>query len=366
MGKKRVLLVIPRMNLGGAESHVDQIARRLQLSGWEVEVASGGGVLAAGLAKIGIKQYWLPVKYNFALAVWMLKDILKKGNYDLVHAHSNAAGPVVARACESVGLPWIYTAHTGIRPPRIEEYGKADRILAVSDFIRRLVVRTMDGLMLPERILSFHNAIDCAHFKEAGHREGLRKSWGLSESDYAVGIVARLLKPERKGHYHLLEVLTRPEATNWYVVIVGKAHWWYGQTRKVEALAKKLGVSDRVIWVGHQVDVRPTLEACDVVALPSISEGCPLALQEAMAMARPVVAYDGTGSDEVVGENEGGILVENQNVDLLAKALLELENSERRHSEGEIARQRILRMFDLPQYVNRLIGVYEDVLKNPK
>ena len=360
---KRVLLVVPRLNIGGAESHVDQISRNLKNLGWDVEVASGGGVLAEGLEKSGIKHHWLPIRMNYHLSVWRLKKILKEGNFSLVHAHSNSAGPVVAAACEAYSMRWVYTAHTGIRPPRIETFRKASRILAVSDFIKKLVLEKGKIFLEPERVLSFHNAIDCSLFKENGNREALRKEWGITESDYAIGIVARLLKPERKGHYDLLRVLTRPEAKNWRLVIIGKAHWWYGKTRKVVSLAKKLGVDDRVIWMGHQIDVRPSLEACDVIALPSVSEGCPLALQEAMAMARPVVAYDGTGSDEVVGDNEGGILVPNGNVDKLAGALLVLEDSTVRKNQGEIARKRILRLFDLPQYVDRLSKVYDEVIK---
>ena len=361
--KKKVLLVVPRMNLGGAESHVDQVTRSLLKKGWEVEVASGGGVLAEGLIASGVKHHWLPIKINFHLAVWLLKKILKKGDFSLVHAHSNAAGPVVANACEEFGLPWIYTAHTGIRQPRIEEFGKASYILAVSEYVKEIILRKGENFLNPQQVITFHNAIDCSHFKDDGNRGLLRKKWEISEDTYTIGIVARLLKPDRKGHLALLEVLARPEAKEWRLVIIGKAAWWYGGTRTVEKLAKKLGVTDQVIWTGHQVDVRPYIDACDVIALPSISEGCPLALQEAMAMSRPVVAYDGTGSVEVVGDNEGGLLVPNQNVNALAEALSIYENRESRAKDGIIARKRIERVFDLPQYIERLIEVYESVCK---
>ena len=362
--KKKVLLVVPRMNLGGAESHVDQITRSLIKNGWEVEVASGGGVLAKGLESIGVRHHWLPIKMNFKLSVWLLEKILKAGNFSLVHAHSNAAGPVVAKACESFNLPWIYTAHTGIRQPRIEAFGKASRILAVSEYVKEIVLRKGEAFIIPERVITFHNAIDCSHFKDEGNRKLLREKWDISEDTYTIGIVARLLKPDRKGHLALLEVLARPEAREWRLVIIGKAAWWYGGTRTVEKLAKKLGVSDRVIWTGHQVDVRPSIEACDVIALPSISEGCPLALQEAMAMCRPVVAYDGTGSVEVIGENEGGLLVPNQDVGRLAEALKVYEDRAVREKDGVIARERIERVFDLPQYIERLTGIYETVFSS--
>ena len=177
-----------------------------------------------------------------------------------------------------------------------------------------------------------------------------------------VGIVARLLKPERKGHLDLVRVLARPEAQNWRLAIIGKAHWWYGGTRKVQSLAKKLGVADRIIWVGHQLDVRPAIEGCDVIALPSVAESFGLALAETMAMEKPVVAYGGTGTDEVIGSNEGGFLVPNGDVDALARAFVKLESSELRDEMGPMARERMLRLYDLPNFMAKLLKIYDEVL----
>lgn len=365
MSKKiRVLLVVPRMNIGGAESHVDQVARGLQKMGCEVEIASGGGVLAQGLVESGFTHHLVPVRINFHWAVYRLNKIVKEGNFDLIHAHSNAAGPIVAAVAKKHRLPWIYTAHTGIRPPRMEAFGEATQILAVSDFVKEIVLRKGQDFIDPRKVRTFYNAIDCTYFQERGLRDQVRKEWGVEDDTYVVGIVARLLKPERKGHYDLLEVLTHPEAQKWKLAIIGKAHWWYGKTRKVQKRAKELGVEDRVIWVGHQIDVRPSLEGSDVIALPSVSEGCPLALQEAMAMNRPVVAYDGSGTVEVIGDNEGGILVPLGNKEMLFKALAKLMDPEIRSQTGREGRERIERLYDLPQYIEQLITVYKEALQD--
>lgn len=360
---KRVLLVVPRMNIGGAESHVVQIARALKSSGWDVEVASGGGALAEQLQKEGIPQKWVPIRWNYFFAVWQLKNIVRNGEYDLIHAHSNATGAIVAKVAEEAGIPWIYTAHTGLRPPRIEEFAKAERILAVSEFTKKIILEKGKDFLDPTKVIVLHNAIDCDYFSPLGKRKEVRDSWNVKDDDYIIGIVARLLKPERKGHYDLIQILSQVNNPNWKLAIIGKAHWWYGGTRKVLNAAKKAGVDNRLIWVGHQIDVRPSLEGCDVVALPSLSESFGLALAEAMAMEKPVVAYDGSGTEEVVGNNDGGYLVPKQNIRAFETALRDLSNSVQREVIGKAARGRIKRLYDLPAFMQRLLQVYNEVIK---
>lgn len=359
---KRVLLVVPRMNIGGAESHVVQVARALKSSGWDVEVASGGGALAEQLEKEGISQKWVPIRWNYSFAVWRLKNIVQNGKYDLIHAHSNATGSIVARVAEETKTPWIYTAHTGLRPPRIEEFAKAELILAVSEFTKKIILEKGKEFLDPNKIVVLHNAIDCNYFSSHGKRMEVRESWGVKENNYVVGIVARLLKPERKGHYDLIQILSQVNDSNWKLAIIGKAHWWYGGTRKVAQAAKKAGVADRLIWVGHQVDVRPALEGCDVAALPSLSESFGLALAEAMAMEKPVVAYDGSGTEEVVGNNEGGYLVPKQNIEAFENALKDLSDLKQREEMGRKARERIKRLYDLPAFMGKLLQIYDEIL----
>lgn len=360
---KKVLLVVPRMNIGGAESHVVQIARALKFSGWDVEIASGGGVLAEQLEKEGIPQKWVPIRWNYFFATWRLKKIIQSGNYDLIHAHSNATGAVVAKVAEEMKIPWIYTAHTGIRPPRIEEFAKAERILAVSEFTKKMILEKGRGFLNPDKVAVLHNAIDCEYFSPSGKKAETRASWNVKEEDYVIGIVARLLKPERKGHYDLIQILSQVNNSNWKLAIIGKAHWWYGGTRKVLQAAEKAGVANRLIWVGHQVDVRSSIEGCDVIALPSLSESFGLALAEAMAMEKPVVAYDGSGTEEVIGDDDSGYLVPKQNIQAFEKALKDLSDSAQRERMGKKARERIKKLYGLPAFMKKLLQVYDEVVK---
>ena len=75
-----------------------------------------------------------------------------------------------------------------------------------------------------------------------------------------------------------------------------------------------------------------------------------------------MVAYGGTGTDEVIGSNEGGFLVPNGDVDALARALVKLESSELRDEMGPVARERMLRLYDLPNFMAKLLEIYDEVL----
>ena len=100
----RILLLVPRMNIGGAETYVYSVAKELHNRGkHEVFVASGGGKFADKLEELGVKTVFLPVRFNRALAVFLLKRIIKKYKIDLVHANSGDAGVVAYNQSVAAG-----------------------------------------------------------------------------------------------------------------------------------------------------------------------------------------------------------------------------------------------------------------------
>ena len=89
---KNILLMVPRLNIGGAETYTKLVAENLQKRGYNVHIASGGGLLANKLAQKGIKNSWLPMRFSTDISAYLLKYIVKKYNIDLIHANSAAAG----------------------------------------------------------------------------------------------------------------------------------------------------------------------------------------------------------------------------------------------------------------------------------
>ena len=127
-----------------------------------------------------------------------------------------------------------------------------------------------------------------------------------------------------------------------------------------EALAATLGIQDTIAWAGYKKDVRPWLAAADVLVMPSRSEGAGLAALEAMAMGRAVVASRVGGIPEYVEDNCSGLLVEPENPDALASALLRLiSDPAERARMGQAGRRRAFSEFSLEASARTLISWIE-------
>jgi glycosyltransferase involved in cell wall biosynthesis len=165
----------------------------------------------------------------------------------------------------------------------------------------------------------------------------------------------------QKGHEYLLRAAERvPEAT---FVLAGD-----GPLRaRLSELAGSLGVADRVLFLGHRDDIPALLASCDVFVLPSLYEGLPLSLLEAMASGRPAIATDVAGSNEVVRHAESGLLVPPADPPALADAIRRMLGdpgaAERLASAG---RARVEREFSVERMVRGVEGVYEQVLAAPR
>ena len=167
--------------------------------------------------------------------------------------------------------------------------------------------------------------------------------------------VARL--DEQKGHRYLLEAAAQvPEAQ---FVLAGD-----GPLRaSLEAQARSLGVEERVKFLGYRSDIADLLADCDVFVLPSLYEGLPLSILEAMSAARPVIATHIGGTDEAVIAGETGLLVPPANSAALAAAIRSLLTdrplAQRMATAG---RARVEQEFSAAKMVQHVIDVYDELL----
>lgn len=135
----------------------------------------------------------------------------------------------------------------------------------------------------------------------------------------------------------------------------------------LEKLAADLGLGDCVRFAGFQPDPRPFLEAMDVLILASASEGLPLNLVEGMFAARPIVATDVAGSNEVVIDGKTGFLVPLGRPDLLAGKIVELlEDPALARAMGEAGRERARQCFSEHRYVAEIAALYEELAMSPR
>ncbi len=354
-----IMLLVPRMNIGGAESHVAMLAPLLQKNGYNVIVVSGGGQLADKLAANGITQIFLPLRLNTGLAAYFLRRIIKKYHIDIIHAHSAAAG-ITAMKCKlnyHLNLPVIYTAHGAFGNLQEKILLDCDKIIAVSQCVRQVA---LDNGAAAKKVQLIYNGIDTERFRPHDNRNELRKYYAIPDDAFCMAIIARIKNLRNKGHQHMLDLLTNYQtAANWHLLIIGtgnaKWHLRYQIWRH--------GLSRRVHFIGHKPDVENYLSAADAVVLPSRFETFGLVLAEGMSMQKPAAAYDVGGINEVITNNITGFTVPYGDDKLLCQKLSQLSADKSLCAQmGQAARQDIITRFSPTKMLTEISSLYKQCL----
>jgi glycosyltransferase involved in cell wall biosynthesis len=362
----RVLLVVDSLEVGGAERHVVDLASALRRKGHEVEVAcSIAGGLSKPLEEVGVPVRPLTrrlVKRRVSLAYARgIRKLLREGRFDLVHAHIYASAVAAAVATRGTGLPLVVTEHTEASWQNLWArlfsrwtYRRARQIIAVSTPIeRRLIER--DGVS-PERVTLIPNAVIPASGNPPSLADTLPDGWLEMP---LVGVVARL-QPE-KGVATFLKAaahvsMVSPEAR---FLVVGD-----GPLREeLVDLVGRVGLRERVHFLGYRVDAQRLIGLLDVLVVPSLTEGSPLIVLEAMAAGVPVVASAVGGIPDQVRHGEVGVLVPPDDPNALAGALgALLEDPALARRLGEAGRRRTENEFSHEALVRRIEAVYRAAL----
>lgn len=205
-----------------------------------------------------------------------------------------------------------------------------------------------------DKIEVVYNAVDLARF-DVSAPAGLREELGGSDSMPLVLTPARL--DEQKGHDVLFQAAVKiPQAR---FALAGD-----GPLRgKLEAEVDRLGLAERVLFLGRRDDIPQLLAACDLFALPSLYEGSSLAVLEAMAARRAVVSSAIGGTAELIADGENGLLVPPGNAPALAAALQRLlADASLREELARKARDRAEAEFSRAAMGRRVEGIYEELL----
>ncbi len=367
MTTPRLLLAVTLGEWGGAQRYVEQIALGAR-DRFTVKVVCGkGGDLPARLAAHGIDTVKLPDLRRFpspwgdTRAFIQLVRIIRRGRFNLLHASSTKAGLIVRAAAALVArdVPVVFTAHgwafTEGRPQPVRKVlaylerwaaARTSAIICVSEHDRVLAARL--AVADPSRMRVIYNGIDPSSFDRLRRRS--------PQSDrLRIIMVGRLRAP--KDPLTLVEAVRLVPGAE--LVIVGDGPL----RRRVDALVRRRGLGDRVRVLGFREDVTQLLASADVFVLPTHWEGMPLAVIEAMMAGLPVVASRVGGIPEAVQDGVTGFLVPPRRADVLAKALENLRDPERRRWMGEEARRVARERFTVSRMTQETLAVYEDLLR---
>ncbi|WP_371363062.1 N-acetyl-alpha-D-glucosaminyl L-malate synthase [Sporomusa rhizae] len=353
-----ILLVVPRLNIGGAETYVVTTAIALQQLGFTVSVASGGGMLAKHLSERGIKHYFVPIRFNTSFAAYLLERIIRKNNIQIVHANSAAAGIAAVKVKQRVNAAVVYTAH-GVFGHNAQEMtlNQCDKIICVSEFVRNYA---MEKGFAADKLVTAYSGIDLDKFKPDKKKAVvIRKNLGIPEDAFTISIVSRIKNLRNKGHSDILKVLEHYSgAQNWHLMVIGKGKGLW----KLKYHIWKNKLSNRVHCLGHMANVQEVLDGADVMVLPSNFETFGLVLAEAMAMEKPVVTYAVGGTPEVIDHERTGFLVEKNNLaELYHRLCMLADNKKLRLIMGQQGRKWVENHFDSKEMINKLVDIYQRV-----
>ncbi len=323
----KVMLVAIGLGVGGTETHIVELASRLDRSRFTVTVCAlkSGGTMAQELEKRGVRVLSLDGTGKLdARVIVRLFKLLRAEQPDVVQAFLFWAN-VAARACGRIlrAFPVISSYHDEIVSEgwlvRLVDrltLTWTDCIVCCSGAVGRSVVSRIGGKIEHFTFIPF--GVDIDQFEPAA--AATRRELGLRDGQKVIGTVCRLVEP-KKGLRILLQAMAvlakRYGQPPCQLLLVGD-----GPSRhELELLREQLGLSSWVVFAGSRRDIPRVLHAVDAFVLPSLYEGFGIAILEAMAAGKPVIATAVGGIPEFVLSGETGLLVEPGNVEALADAI---------------------------------------------
>ena len=322
MSGPRVLQLINGEYFGGsARVLVNYLSSRRR----EANVVVGtvfDGELARRCRELGVPTELVPMRSRTDMfAVRTTLQLARRYRVDLIHTHQ-VRNTLLGRLTSAIG-GWPVVTH--VHSPAFREStsgvrnwltGSVDRLFAgrTASFIavsQSLAAEMVSQGIPRDRIQVVHNGIELPGPPAAHHRDDVRKEFAVAASDAMLGMVANL-RP-RKGAESLIQAVGILQDRGYPVrlLLIGQTFREAGRdySSELRSLAARLHVGERVLMTGFRSDTTRLLSALDLFVLPSLfGEGLPMALLEAMALQRPVVATPVEGIPEVIADGENGLL----------------------------------------------------------
>ena len=377
----RVIHVITRLVVGGAQENTVATVLGLRAKpGVEVQLISGPTTGAEGSLEslLSSTPEILSVVPELVRPVHPLKDwralrrlekIFREQKPDLVHTHSGKAGILGRLAAKRAGVPIIiHTIHGPSFGPfqgragnfiftAAEKYAArvTDHFVVVADAMKDQYLAA--GIGRPEQYTKIFSGFPLEPFVAAKNDFELRKKLGIAPGDFVVGKIARLFK--LKGHDDLFAVA--PELVRRCpqikFLLVGDGEW----RQKFERQAEEIGLRRHFAFTGlvPPAEVPKYVGIMDALVHLSLREGLPRALPQALAAAKPVVAYDCDGAREVCRDDETGFLISPGDQEKLVNCILILAGNENLCNRlGQSGRNIVRQNFSVEGMVDSIYNLY--------
>ena len=343
-----MLLGLPRLDRDRYEHHIVSIMNRMQMR---------QQFLRAG---IGVHTLGLSHKTDLAVAL-RLRSLLKQLRPDILHTyliHGNVLGRIVGRL---IGVPVIIGSELTIgQAGRIGRLATkltnplTDAVEVNSETGGKAIVADLG--VPPEKVEVVLPGLDLDAFGGSEGRTDIRAELGIEANQHLVLYIGRL-RPVKGVDYGIKAFAQAlAEQRDMHMALAGEGE----QRQHLENLAAKLGISEKITFLGVRNDLANELSAADSVLMPSLTEGFPRVAIEAMASSKPVIATRVGGTPEAIIDGQSGILVPPRDIDAMANAIIRLVGDPDMQSRlGASARLRTEQHYSAASYVAHLDDMYK-------
>jgi glycosyltransferase involved in cell wall biosynthesis len=287
--------------------------------------------------------------------------LVRKERVAVIHAHEFTANTYGSLMGRILGVPVVATVHgknyfaEQLKRRMAYRYvSRVSRMVAVSEDLKQFIVRRAG--VAEHRVSVVYNGVDTAALPSADPSGALGGELRLGEYDHVIGTVGSLYAV--KGHVHLIQAL--PEilraCPRTLLLLVGRGD--LEQALKADVVKRKLDAHVR--FLGFRSDVPALLSLFDVFVLPSLSEGLSMALLEAMAAGKPVVATRVGGNSELVLDGDTGFLIDAESPQSISDRVVQvLRDKEGAARMGNRGRSRVQDKFSFRAMVDAYQSHYE-------
>ena len=381
----KVLQIITKFVVGGAQEHLIYLCDLLNKERCRVKVLSGAqtgpeGELIKEIEKRGIDLFILPElvreinPLKDLLALIQLTRYIKKERFDIVHTNSSKAGILGRLAAKLAGVPIV--VHTVHGWGHHDEMGKlrkgfyiflekcagklTDKIITVSYLDTKKGLK--NGIADSGKYITIRSGIDLSVFNPATiDVEHEKRKWGIPLTNNVVGSIMRFSKQKNPLDFVKMaaEIVEKSPKVSFLLVGDGSLK------PQIESSILQFNLSEKVILTGVRNDVPQLLAVMDVFVLPSLWEGLPRVIPQAMAIGLPIVATEVGGILEAVKEGQNGFLVPPKDFHAMAHRVIQLlEDQNLAKKMGERGRKMVYPEFCVKQMVKSTESLYEGLIKS--
>lgn len=371
MGKKyKILMTTMGLNIGGAETHIVELSKELKKRGYDVLVASNGGVYVDELTQAGIRHFDVPLNTRnigkMYTSLRLLRKIITEEKVDIVHSHARIPGFVTGILHRSMDFTFVTSAHWVFNTANGLKYltNWGQKVIAVSEDIKQYL---MDNYHTREKdIYVTINGIDTDKFSPDVSGDDVIEEFGLDKNFPIVSYVSRMDEDRAMVAEQLIDCSSKisAEVEGVQFLIAGGGNVFDKLKAKADKVNEEMG-RQCIVMTGARTDINKIVAAGDIFI------GVSRAALEAMSAEKPVIVAGNEGYIGIFSDDKLAMAQENNfccrgcamsAIPVLARDTIRLlkADEEERKALGEYGRSVIFKYYSVSKMADDCIRAYDD------